>query len=336
MSFATPLCLLWLVPWAFFVLAVLRNAQIQRRRLHVLLDDPSLARLAVEGRPGRRTVAFLLQTLALGWWIVAWAGPQWGSEKIKIERDAIDIVFLVDCSKSMGAADPAPSRREVAARELTAMMEKFSGMRMGLVGFAGKAFVFCPLTLDGSATEMFLDQLDENAISVPGTSLGEALHVGMQLFPKDQKSSKVMVLLTDGEDHHSKPMDAAKEVAAEGITLYTVGIGSPEGAPMPLSSTPGDYIKDAKGQVVMSKLDEPLLREMALTCGGSFLRIQSPTDNLDSIVKSVLSKERHKLDSQLLVRKNPQFMPFVALGLACLFLGVVLVPRISSTPGGKR
>ena len=328
MSFARPEILLWLFPWLVFCLIVLSYQRTRRRRLQEFLEEPSLLRLGQEARSGRRSAAFLLQSLALAWWIVAWAGPQWGSQKIKVERNALDIVFLGDCSKSMLAQDPPPNRRQVALRELTLLMEKFQDNRMGLVGFAGKAFVFCPLTLDAGATELFLEQLDENAIPAPGTAIGESLRVGLTIFPKNQASSKVMILLTDGEDHHSNPMDAAKEVARAGVTLYTVGIGSPEGAPIPASSTANDYIKDARGQTVISKLDDKLLKEMAVTCGGTYLRIQKPTDNLDPIVKSVLSKERRKLDSQMMVRRQPQFSIFIVAGLIFLAAGMILVPRV--------
>ena len=333
--FAHPERLLWLIPWALFMISVLRHQRRHRQRLTQLMEEPSLQRLAQEGRPGRRTAAFLMQTLALAWWLVAWAGPQWGSQIVKIERDAIDIVFLFDCSKSMAAADPAPSRHEVAVRELSQLMEKFQGNRMALVGFAGKAFIFCPPTMDSSATELFLEQLDDTSMPVPGTSLGEAVRVGLTLFPADPKTSKVMILLTDGEDHRSHPLDAAQEAAKAGVTLYTVGVGSPEGAPIPQSSMPNDYIKDAKGKVVISKLDEPLLRQMAQYCGGTFLRIQNATDNLDTIVTSVLSKERQKLDSQRMVKKNPQFSLFVALGMAFLFLGLILIPRVPTEEAGR-
>lgn len=337
MIFVRPNILFWLIPWIVLVALAIRNSGRGRRRLSYFIDAPNWARLAQEDAPIRQTTSILLQLLGLAFFILACAGPQMGSERIKVERQAIDIVFAVDCSRSMLAEDPAPNRRQVAARELTTMMEKFRGNRMGLVGFAGAAYIFCPLTLDGSATELFLEQLDENAVPIAGTAIGKALEVSRSIFPKDSNSSKILILLTDGEDHKSNPIEAAQAAAKAGITIYTVGIGSPEGAKIP-DSMNGQFVLNSKGDPVISKMDESTLKEIALIGGGKYVRIGSSSDNLDDIVQSVLSKEKKKLNSQMMIRRKDRAAYFVALGLLLIALGNWAIPRImlSSDKGGPK
>lgn len=327
MIFSNPNLLFFLIPWLAMVLIALRYRNRQQRRLAQFVDQPNWARLASEDSSSRKTAALMLQLLGLACFLLACAGPQWGSEKVKVEREALDIVFAVDCSRSMLAEDPPPNRRQVALRELTTLMEKLQGNRMGLVGFAGAAYIFCPLTTDASATELFLEQLDENAVPVAGTAIGKALKVGQSLFPKDSASSKIMILLTDGEDHKSDPIEAAKELARAGVTLYTVGIGSPEGAKIP-SGMSGQFVIDQQGKEVISKLDEPTLKEMALIGGGKFIRIQDSNDNLNAIVSAVTSKEKKKLDSQLVIRRKARFPLFIGLGLVLILLGNWAIPRL--------
>ena len=232
MTFARPNLLFWLIPWLVLVALAIRNSGRARRRLGYFIDAPNWGRLAQEDAPIRQTTSILLQLLGLAFFILACAGPQMGSERIKVERQAIDIVFAVDCSRSMLAEDPAPNRRQVAARELTTMMEKFHGNRMGLVGFAGAAYIFCPLTLDGSATELFLEQLDENAVPIAGTAIGKALEVSRSIFPKDSNSSKILILLTDGQTYgdEDKCLVVAVEAKRRHIGISTMGIGDEEAA----------------------------------------------------------------------------------------------------------
>ena len=330
MSFSHPAHLYWLLLWLVLTVFVYRREQTRTSALHRLMDTPMLAQLGREGRASRRLSLVSLRCLALALWVVAWAGPEWGSEQIQVERQALNIVFLVDCSRSMTAQDPPPSRKDVAHRELSLLMDKLQGNRMALIGFGGDAYVFCPLTTDVSATQMFLEQLDENAIPVPGTAIGRAINVGLDTLPKGS-SSNVIVLLTDGEDHHSNPLEAARDAAAAGVTIYTVGIGSLEGAPMPI--TEGDtshYITDVHGKPVISKMDETEMREVAKVTGGMFMRISKTSDSLDPIYQSILGRERQKLAAEMTLHRKPQFAWFVVAGLCLLLISQGMTTRYSN------
>lgn len=284
-------------------------------------------RLGRESRPGRmRTVAFL-RWAALLCWLVAWAGPRWGMERIHVERTSYDIVFAVDCSRSMLAEDLPPSRKLAARQELTELMRRLDGNRFGLVGFAEDAFVFCPLTRDSGAATLFLEQLQENSFPRQGTNLSKALLSAASLFPgKSTLGARIIVLLSDGEDRHTKPVDVAKQLAASNIIVYTVALGSPQGAPIPLEG--GGNLKDSKGETVITKADEKTLTEIALTTHGKAFRLSSASDHLDGLVQSILEQDRRRLEQELSSRQRHQYAWFVALGLVLLALAQLLLPRV--------
>ncbi|MGE0488822.1 MAG: VWA domain-containing protein [Vulcanimicrobiota bacterium] len=325
MNLATPWVLLLLIPWAFLGVFLYLRERERENIISQFMQHPMLARLA-EGYDRRTAyLVLLLRLLGLACLIFTLAGPQWGSEMVKVERQAIDIFFVVDCSTSMAARDLDPDRMESAKRELSRLSDQLQGNRMGLIGFAGSAFVFCPLTLDVGATQLFLRQLDQQAVQVPGTAIGDAVRLALTGFPQDGDHARAIVLLTDGEDHHSEPIEAAKEAARKGVVLYCVGIGSPEGAKIPAPY--GGYVRDDQGNTVISKLDEKTLREMAELTGGVFTRADGRAEPLAPIVKAINNSERQALESQMMLRYQDRFQIFLALTLVVFVLAQALAGR---------
>jgi Ca-activated chloride channel homolog len=265
----------------------------------------------------------LLWTSALAL-ALALTRPQWGLLEQTVQQEGLDIVIAVDLSNSMRATDLSPSRIENARRELAFLVEELKGNRVGLVGFAGSAFLFCPLTLDTDAVELFLDEMTIEAVPVPGTALGEAVKVAMQTFKMgeqgDSSGSKIILLLTDGEDHESLPLDYAKKAAEEGILIDTIGIGTPEGAVIP--DEYGGLLKDDRGEPVRSKLDGATLKEMAEITGGMFLRFDSSSDGLDSYLSRLRKRQTRHFGSKTEVLRQERFALF--LGLAALFFILAL------------
>lgn len=283
-------------------------------------------RLGRESRPGReRTVAFL-RWAALLCWLIAWAGPRWGMERIHVERTSYDIVFAVDCSRSMLAEDLPPSRKLAARQELTDLIHRLEGNRFGLVGFAEDAFVFCPLTRDSGAATLFLDQLQENSFPRQGTNLSKALQSAAGLFPGKSSGARLIVLLSDGEDRHTKPVEVAKQLAGNGIVIYTVALGSPQGAPIPLEE--GGNLKDSKGETVITKADDKTLGEIAQVTRGKAFRLGSAADHLDGLVQSIQEQDRRRVEQELSSRQRHQYAWFVVLGLIFLGLAQLLLPRV--------
>jgi len=341
MHFTHPEQLWWLVVVGVFALFAAQRERMRATLLGAFANGPMLARLAAEYSPRRARIKSMLVVAALASLVIALSGPQWGSRMVHVEREGIDVMLAVDCSSSMNAQDVKPSRLLVARRELGDLVKQLEGNRLGLVGFAGSAFTFCPLTLDVSATGMFLDQLDTNSMPIPGTSLGEAIKTAAQAFPKDDPNQKVIVLLTDGEDHHSKPVEAAKEAAKQGIKIFTVGIGNPTGEPIPEKDETGksDYVRDASGNVVMSRLDEATLQQIASVSGGTYIHVDgTAADALEPIVAAVNGAEKHQLDETVQRRYAERFQIFIGLAVILLAIERTISTRRRVTPpaGGQR
>ena len=320
--FTYPERLLWLLPMLALGLFWLRRYQIPKG-----VPASVWARLGRESNPGRMRTVALIRWLALIFWIIAWAGPRWGMERIKVERTSYDIVFAVDCSRSMLAEDLAPSRKLAARQELSELIHRLEGNRFGLVGFAEEAFVFCPLTRDSSAATLFLEQLEENSFARQGTNLSAALQAAASLFPgKGSLGSRLIILLSDGEDRHTKPVEIAQQLAQRNIVIYTVALGSPEGAPIPLED--GKFHVDHTGKTVITKADEATLKEIATVTKGRSFRLGTSRDHLDGLVSAIQEQDRRRIEQELSSRKRYQYYWFVGLGLACLGLAQLLVPRI--------
>jgi len=317
MRFARPelLMVLWpalvLVPallvWAF------RSSDRARR---ALLAEELLPKLARGWNPGRRRLKAVLQGTALLLLLFALTGPRVGSRETTVKRRGADLIFAIDTSLSMQAADIPPSRLAKARRQVSALFDRLDGDRVGIVAFAGSAFLQCPLTLDYGAARMFLEVLDENAVSRPGTNLGAAIRTAMAAFPDSAAAGhEAILLITDGEDHSGDAVEVAEEAAARGIRIYTIGIGSEAGEPIPV---PDGFKKDRKGEVVLSALDAETLERIALATGGEFHRATTGELELDRIYESLSRLEEKELASRSFTQWEERFQ--FPLGLALLLL----------------
>ena len=273
-----------------------------------------------------RTVSGLYWLCAL-FLALALTRPQWGVIEETIHQRGLDIVIAIDLSSSMRAQDVKPSRIDNARQELSFLVEELKGNRIGLVGFAGSAFLFCPLTMDTDAVELFLDEMTIEAVPVPGTALGSAIRTALTSFKmgddKEQGGSKVLLLLTDGEDHESQPIEAAKEAAKAGVIIDTIGLGTPEGGLIPDPQT-GDVIKDESGNSVLSKLDGSVLEEISKTTGGTFMRMENSKNGLTSYLNTLRKRETRSLGETVDVRRHERFPYFVAVSALAFLLALCL------------
>ena len=222
--------------------------------------------------------------------------PKLGYHWEDVERRGIDIVVAVDTSRSMLADDIKPNRLEAAKREIKDLIDIIDGDRVGLVAFAGTAFLQCPLTLDYGAFSLFLDDLDTRLIPVGGTSFGEAINKSMSAFSDKLKKHKAIVLITDGEDHQGNAMEIAKAAKEKGIIIYTVGVGKKEGAYIKIKDNKGreELLKDREGKVVKSRLDEVLLNKIAVGTGGAYSPAYGIKWGLANIYTNLIAKMEDK------------------------------------------
>jgi Ca-activated chloride channel family protein len=270
---------LWLVPLTAVALVV--AARKQRQAMKAFADAALLERLT--GPEQKRNFFFkgflLLSVVAL--MLFALAGPQWGSHYQEISQKGVDIMLLVDVSPSMLVEDIEPTRLERARREILDFFKVVQGDRVGLVAFSGAAFVQCPLTLDYGALELFLNALQTDLVPVPGTDLGGAIDTGLSSFDFESETDKVMVLITDGEDNEGKGLEAAENAKQKGVKIFVFGIGDPSGGPIPAGNGKGGFKKDERGKVILSKLEEGSLRDIAFDTGGTYVRSVAGDLDLD-------------------------------------------------------
>lgn len=316
------LFLLFAVPalLGFFLYA----AQKRRRAMEAFVGAGLLGRISMSTSPARRRLMATLVLFAVAAIAFALARPCWNPTQRKIERRGRDVVFLLDVSKSMLAEDLAPNRIERAKLAIRDCIERLQGDRVGIVVFAGTAAVKCPLTLDYGFFRMMLDDISTDSISRGGTLMGDAIRqiLKAEVFDDQAKECKDIVLITDGEDHDSFPVDAAEKAGQRGIRIIAIGLGNAnEGQRIPVTDEQGrkTFLK-YKGKEVWSKLDADTLKKMALaTPGGTYYHVSTGAIDLgDVYAKLILSAEKKALESQTVKLYEEKFQIFLGLAFALL------------------
>lgn len=281
---------------------------------------------SINWRGRRWRNALLLIALAL--FIFALARPQWGSEVREVKQEGLQVMVALDVSQSMLAQDIKPNRLERAKLEIADLMARLDGDEVGLVLFSGASFIQVPLTSDYFTALSYLDNADPGVISRPGTVIGDAIRTAALGFDPSLSSQKVLIVMTDGEDHETDPIAAAQEVAAEGVLIYTIGFGTPEGEPIPVFDENDeivDYKRDQAGEVVLSQLDESTLQSVAKTGNGKYYRASADANELEKLLAEIDTLQKAQLQSRVETRYIERYQIFLALGLAA-FVASELIP----------
>jgi Ca-activated chloride channel family protein len=283
--------IVFIMALAYFVFYRNRQNAIKKFVQAELMDSIVAS---VSKRKQKIKAAFIIT--ALLFIIFSLVQPKWGYHWEDVERRGIDLVVAVDTSRSMLADDIKPNRLQAAKREISDLIKVVDGDRVGLVAFAGTAFLQCPLTLDYGAFNLFLDDINTSLIPVGGTSFGEAIKKSMLAFSSKLKKHKAIVLITDGEDHQGNAMEMAKAAKEQGIVIYTVGVGKKEGAYIKLKDGKGNetLLKDREGKVVKSRLDEILLNKIALETGGAYTPAYGIQWGLANIYTNIIANMEEK------------------------------------------
>ena len=320
--------LLWLLLLIPALAAFVWRRERQRQRaLAGFADGPLVPRLAPDVDPRRRGIREALRLAALALLIVVIAGPKWGSHWEEVKREGVDIVVALDTSRSMLATDVKPNRIERAKLAIRDLLSKLKGDRIGLVAFAGTAFLECPLTLDYAAFDASLNSTNVGIIPRGGTNLAGAIDAGLEAFEARQGKYEALILITDGEKTEGEATEAAKRAAEQGVKIYTVGIGTPEGELIPLGQGES-YVKNRDGQVVKSRLDEQGLQDIALASGGAYVHGAGASLGLEEIFDDHIAKMEHReLESTLQRRFEQRFQIPLALALLLLLIEPVLGER---------
>jgi Ca-activated chloride channel family protein len=273
----------------------------------------------------------VLVILGVGFLVLALARPQIGTRLEEVKREGVDIFVALDVSYSMLAEDVKPSRLEKAKYEISKFIDGLEGDRIGLIAFAGEAFIQCPLTLDYGAAKTFLEIMDPSLIPEPGTNLGAAIELAVKSFESQERKYKVLVLITDGEDHGESAQQMAEAAEKEGVVIYTVGIGSPQGVPIPIYDERGQHIgfrKDRKGEIVLTKLDAFSLGKIAQATGGEYYYSATGETKLDKIYDRIAKMEKKEVASAKFTQFEERFQWLLAFAIFFLALEVVLSEKV--------
>ena len=322
MVWRTPQFLWFLMSVPVVVALFVWALRLRRRALEQFAESHLLPILTPDVDHRRQYWRAGLLTAALAFLIIAVAGPRWGFQWEEVRREGVDIVIALDTSRSMLATDVKPSRLERAKLALQELVQQLQGDRIGLVAFAGSAFIQCPLTLDYGA---FLESLRATAVGIipkGGTALDEAIRAGLAAFENHPSKHHALIIITDGEDHDGQVQGASQLAAEKGIKVYTIGVGTPEGELISLTidGRPA-FLKDRQGQVVKSRLDTETLQDIAITTGGAYVYDSSPSLGLDEVYARYISQlEKRELTSTLERRYEDRFQLPLALGLILLVL----------------
>ena len=257
------------------------------------------------------------------------SGPQIGTRLAPLDRKGIDLVFAVDVSTSMNAEDVKPSRLEKAKFEISQMIRQLKGDRISLIVFAGSSHMYLPLTTDYEAARLFLDQIDTNMIPTQGTALSSALQTGLSAFTEDESKYKVLVLVTDGEDHEGQVIDLASKASDRGMIIHTVGVGTESGSLIPVIGKNGirEYKRDNTGKLVTSILNENILNEIATAGIGTYVRFDNKPANFRSIMNAIDSMEKRSLKSHIYSEYEDRFQSFAFISMGLMIAGMLLPTR---------
>ena len=326
--FAHPqyLWLLWLLP--LMVLLYLWARHARRRRLARFGELTTLQALMPDYSSGRIFLKHLLFTLAIGFLILAAARPQFGSKLREEKAEGVEMMLVVDVSNSMLAEDFAPNRLERTKYAINKLFEGMKQDRVGLVVFAGEPKVQLPITSDYRMAKAFARRIDPSLVSVQGTAVGKALEQALLSFSGERgeegAQSRVIILITDGENHEDDAVAVARRAAELGVRIYTIGIGTPEGAPITIG---GDFIRDERGEMVVSKLNEEMLTEIAELTDGLYVRSTLQSIGLDEIVKEIEAMEKQELSTIRFEEFDEQYRLPLLIGLVLLLIELLLLDR---------
>ena len=326
--FANPeyLYLLLILPVliALFIIDRLRSRNAIRR----LGDSALVSRLMPELSRTRPVIKFILLLAGMSSLIIVLARPQYGSKLEEVRRQGVEVIIALDVSNSMLAADIQPDRLTRAKQSISRLVDNLSNDKIGLIVFAGDAYTQIPITTDYISAKMFLSTIGPDMVPKQGTAIGAAIKLASKSFTPGERKSKAIIIITDGENHEDDPLSEAEEAAKAGIVIHAIGIGSSEGVPIALNAGGRtEYLKDQDGTTVITRLDEEILKKIAVIGGGNYIRASSTSIGLDEIFRDIRKMDQSDLESTMYTEYDDQFRIFAALALIFLIAEIIIMDR---------
>lgn len=309
---------LWaLILIPIFILVRIYILSWEKKAMKRFADKKLMSFLMPNKSTRKRRWRFILYTLALFFLIIGIANPQIGSKIEEIKREGLDIMVALDVSNSMKAEDIKPNRLEKAKRSIQQLVEQLKGDRIGLIVFAGKAYTQLPITTDYSAARLFLNLIDPDIVPIQGTNIASAIELGTESFDYKSGGSKVMIIISDGENHEPKAIEAAEKARKKGVFIYTIGMGTPNGAPIPIFKN-GKQIgfrQDSEGNTIISSLNEEMLTELAMVGSGEYFRANNAGNATRLIMDEIQKMDKADYESKMYTDYEDRFQYFLAISL---------------------
>lgn len=324
--FENPQLLYLLLILPLIVLFYLYSNYLYKKRLRRYGDIDLLKGLMPEVSYFRSRIKFWIVWITLGLTILVLARPQFGTKAEKIKRSGIEAIIAVDISNSMLAEDVVPSRLDKAKTLISKLLNNFSDDKVGLIVFAGDAFTQLPITSDYISAKMFLESISPSLISSQGTNIGEAIRLAMKSFTPQEKVGRTIIVITDGENHEGGALEAAKEAASKGIKVCVLGIGSSDGAPIPIEGS-NDYRKDRDGNIIVTHLNEQMCQEVAQAGNGVYIRVDNSSTAQTLLQKEIDKLAKSELETTVYSNYNEQFPTIAWLILVFLIIDVMILDK---------
>jgi Ca-activated chloride channel family protein len=325
------LLLLLLIPFFFILHALV--IRLRKRRLRRFGDETLVKQLMPSYTVSKAWVRLVLFSLAFFFFVIGLSRPQIGAKLKEHETKGAEIMIVLDVSNSMLAEDYSPNRLDRAKLAISRLVDKLRDDRIGLIVFAGNAFVQLPITTDYVSAKMFLSSISTESVPVQGTAIGDAINTAMRSFSAQSEKSRAVIVITDGENHEDDPVTAAKQAAEMGARVFAIGVGSPEGKPIPMN---GELLKDKDGEIVVTRLDEKVLQDVAAAGNGVYVRAGNNEFGLNPIIEDIRKMDDERYNSIVFEEYDEQFMYFLAIALFFFVLEMLVGDRRSAKHLFKR
>lgn len=316
------LLLLLLIPFFFVFQAIVQ--MLRKRRMQEFGDVRLVSKLMPSYSKGKAWIRTSLFSLGFFFLIIGLSRPQIGAKLKEHQTKGAEIMIALDVSNSMLAEDYSPNRLERAKLAISRLVDKLRDDRIGLIVFAGNSFVQLPITTDYVSAKMFLRSISTESVPIQGTAMGEAINTAIRSFSAQSEKSRAIIVITDGENHEDDPVAAVKMAADNGIRVFTIGVGSPEGKPIPMD---GDLLRDKNGDIVVTRLDEAVLQEVASAGNGLYVRAGNSEFGLNPIIDNIRKMEDEQYSSIVFEEFDEQFMYFLGIALFFFVLEMLIGDR---------
>ncbi|MCA1744738.1 MAG: VWA domain-containing protein, partial [Bacteroidales bacterium] len=274
----------------------------------------------------RPVIKFYLLLMALMALIFTLAAPQFGTRLQTVQRQGIELIIALDVSNSMNAQDIEPSRLERAKQAIARLTDRLVNDRLGLIVFAGQAYTQLPITSDYASAKMFLSNINTEIVPTQGTAIGAAINLAIQSFSQQEDVNRAIIVITDGENHEDDAMGAAQQAAELGIKVYTVGMGSPRGGPIPAGGS-GNFLRDREGNVVITRLDETMLQQIATAGNGEYIPANNIRSGINNLMSELSDLEKSEFESKVYTDFEDQFQYLALIALLLLLIDFIILER---------